>query len=152
FRGKVQRLLQAIARRSHHLGREIGFYDESDFPLGYLASTEECIFVMNHLMIEKLVQRGPSARSIVLTAKGWEEAEAIEKPAALREKAFVAMWFNDLVRLAYHEGIAPAIRDTGYRAIRIDFQEHSDSVIDRILAEIKESRFIVADFTGHRGG
>ena len=88
----------------------------------------------------------------VVTAEGWEEAESFEKPPALREKAFVAMWFNDLVKPAFHEGIAPAITETGYSPIRIDFQEHSDSVIDRIIAEIKEARFVVADFTGHRGG
>lgn len=78
--------------------------------------------------------------------------ESIEKPRALREKAFVAMWFNDLVRSAFHEGIALAIEETGYRAIRIDLQEHSESVIDRIVAEIREARFVVADFTGNRGG
>jgi nucleoside 2-deoxyribosyltransferase len=88
----------------------------------------------------------------MLTPKGWEEVDAIEKPAALRDKAFVAMWFNDLVTPAFRDGIEPAITETGYRAIRIDLQEHSDSVIDRIIAEIKESRFVVADFTGQRGG
>ena len=31
------------------------------------------------------------------------------------------------------EGIAPAITETGYSPIRIDFQEHSESVIDRII-------------------
>jgi hypothetical protein len=62
------------------------------------------------------------------------------------------MWFNDLVKPAFHDGIKPAILETGYLPIRIDLQEHSDSVIDRIFAEIQEARFVVADFTGHRGG
>ena len=87
-----------------------------------------------------------------IKAKGWELAEAIERSPAFKEKAFVAMWFNAQVQPAYHDGIAPAISETGYRPIRIDLQEHSDSVIDRIIAEIKEARFDVADFTGQRGG
>ena len=87
-----------------------------------------------------------------MTTKGWEEAEAIEKPAAVREKAFVAMWFSERVTFAFSNGIEPAIDETGYRAIRIDLQKHADSVIDRIFAEIKEARFIVADFTGQLGG
>ena len=62
------------------------------------------------------------------------------------------MWFNALVTPAFKDGIEPAITDTGYRAIRIDLQEHSESIIDRIIAEIKEARFVIADFTGQRGG
>lgn len=42
--------------------------------------------------------------------------------------------------------------DTGYRAIRIDNVEHTGKINDRIIAEIKESRFLVADFSGQRGG
>lgn len=87
-----------------------------------------------------------------VTAKGWEQADAIEKPAARREKAFVAMWFDDQVNPVFHSAIAPTISDAGYRPIRLDLQEHSESIVDRIFAEIKESRFIVADFTGQRGG
>ena len=87
-----------------------------------------------------------------LTYKGWEEVDAIEKPPALREKAFVAMWFKDEMKAAFDVGIEPAITHTGYLPIRLDLQEHSESVIDRIFAEIKESRFVVADFTGQRGG
>jgi nucleoside 2-deoxyribosyltransferase len=70
----------------------------------------------------------------------------------LKVKAFVAMWFNDHVTPAVKDGIEPAIAQTGYRAIRIDLQEDSDSVIDRIIAEIKEARFVMANFTGQRGG
>ena len=98
-----------------------------------------------------MVREGKAERFVIF-AKGWEKAESIEKPPALREKAFVAMWFNGLMERAFGEAITPAIEGTGYRAIRIDLKEHCDSVIDQIIAEITESRFVVADFTGHRNG
>ena len=48
------------------------------------------------------------------------------------------------------------IRDAGYKAMRIDRKEHNDKIDDQIIAEIRRSRFVVADFTqgkeGARGG
>jgi nucleoside 2-deoxyribosyltransferase len=63
------------------------------------------------------------------------------------------MWFNDEVFDAYKIGIYQAIRnDCGYHAVRIDTEEYNGDVIDRVLAEINESRFVVADLTNHRNG
>ena len=71
-------------------------------------------------------------------------------------QVFVAMWFDDSVRTAYDEGIEPAIRDCGYESKRIDRDLSVDKIDDAIIAEIKRSRFLVADFThgkkGPRGG
>jgi nucleoside 2-deoxyribosyltransferase len=128
---------------------------DRDCPLAYVASSGDLMFILNNFVAKKLLTysgKQDGREVYVVTAEGWEEAESIEKPVALREKAFVAMWFNDEVKPAFHDGIEPAIKDTGYLAIRIDPQEHAESVIDRIFAEIKESRFVVADYTGHRGG
>jgi nucleoside 2-deoxyribosyltransferase len=63
------------------------------------------------------------------------------------------MWFAAEMSPAYHEGIKPAIEeDAGFRSIRVDDVEHTGKIDDRIIAEIRESRFVVADFTGQRGG
>lgn len=34
----------------------------------------------------------------------------------------------------------------------MDLKEHNQKICDAIIAEIRKSRFLVADFTGHRGG
>lgn len=44
-------------------------------------------------------------------------------------------------------GIEPAIRESGYRAVRIDKKEHVNKIDDEIIAEIRRSKFLVADFT-----
>ena len=71
-------------------------------------------------------------------------------------QAFVAMWFNDEVTQAYEEGIRPAVESAGYRPLRIDRKPDVDKIDDEIIAEIRRSRFLVADFThgndGARGG
>jgi nucleoside 2-deoxyribosyltransferase len=56
------------------------------------------------------------------------------------------------MRPIYEDGISTAIEALGYRSLRVDNKEHIGKVDDLIMAEIQESRFVVADFTGHRGG
>jgi nucleoside 2-deoxyribosyltransferase len=156
IRDKRQRLLHTFVRMYPVFGQRVTLDLKTDFPLAYAKSEAELAFILLYLQDETLatcsLALGDSSALVTLTARGWEEADAIDKLVAQREKAFVAMWFNDEMKSVYEKSIGPAIEKTGYLPIRIDLQEHSDSIIDRILAEIKESRFVVADFTGHRAG
>lgn len=71
-------------------------------------------------------------------------------------QAFVAMWFDDSIDEVYDNGIRPAIEAAGYEPLRIDLKPDADNIDDEIMAEIRCSRFLVADFThggkGARGG
>lgn len=71
-------------------------------------------------------------------------------------QAFVAMWFGGEMNDAYEKGIEPAIVDAGFKAMRIDRKQDVVKIDDEIIAEIRRSRFLVADFThgedGARGG
>ncbi len=66
------------------------------------------------------------------------------------------MWFDDSMDQAFENGIAPAVREAGYTPLRIDRKEHVNKIDDEIIAELRRSRFLVADFThgddGARGG
>lgn len=65
-------------------------------------------------------------------------------------QCFVAMWFDPSMDEAYEKGMRLAIEeDSGYSASRIDRQEFIGKIDDEIIAEIRRSRFLVADFT-HR--
>ena len=48
-------------------------------------------------------------------------------------------------------GIKPALETAGYEALRIDRKEFLGKVDDEIMAGIRKSRFVVADFTTSRG-
>ena len=38
----------------------------------------------------------------------------------------------------------------GFKAYRVDLEEHNEKICDKIIADIKSSRFVIADFTGQR--
>ena len=71
-------------------------------------------------------------------------------------QAFVAMWFDDSMDEAFESGIKPAIYSAGYKPMRIDKKSDVNKIDDEIIAEIRRSRFLVADLThgkeGARGG
>ena len=81
------------------------------------------------------------------TASGWLKIDDLVTRLPSTSQAFVAMWFNEATQVTYAEGIGPAIQDCGYRSVRIDQKEHSNKIDDEIIAEIRRSRFLVADFT-----
>ena len=82
-----------------------------------------------------------------LTPAGVQRLEELETKAVNSEQAFVAMWFDESVKEAYEKGIEPAIRDAGYKPLRIDKKEFNNKIDDQIIAEIRRSRFVVCDFT-----
>jgi hypothetical protein len=85
--------------------------------------------------------------------KGWERLAALESAATVNSKrVFVAMWFEPSVDSIYVEGIKAAIEDCGFIPVRIDRKPHNNDINDEIIAEIRQSRFVVADFTGNRQG
>ena len=82
-----------------------------------------------------------------LTPSGLRRLDALQGYGVDSKQAFVAMWFNPQMDQPYADGFAIAIRDSGYDPLRIDKKEHSNKIDDEIIAEIRRSRFIVADFT-----
>ena len=97
----------------------------------------------------------PNSRRYRVTVDGHNHiAEQTSNPDD--SQVFVAMWFDDSVVEVYEEGILPAIEECGYVAKRIDRDHSVDKIDDAIIAEIRRSRFLVADFThgekGARGG
>ncbi len=94
--------------------------------------------------------------TLQLTFKAWQYIEERRARQTSSSQAFVAMWFNPAMRSAYDEGFERAILDSGYVPMRIDRKEHINKIDDEIIAEIRRSRFLIADFTSEpdrpRGG
>lgn len=90
---------------------------------------------------------------VIVTVKGWNNVAELEIGTNIESnKAFIAMWFGQEMNTVLETGFKRAIRKAGYEPIRIDEKEHNGKIDDQIIAEIRSSKFVVCDFTGHRGG
>ena len=88
-----------------------------------------------------------------ITVEGWRRTDELAKTSRDHRQAFVAMWFDETMDDAGRSGFSPGIeRSKYYRPFRIDRKEHNNKIDDEIVAEIRRSGLLVADFTGHRGG
>lgn len=101
---------------------------------------------------QEVTAAGPTAEYFLVTPDGYLKAEDLIRQVGPSSQGFVAMWFSDDMRRVYDDAIAPAIMGAGYRPLRVDRTEHINKIDDEIIAQIRRSRFVVADFTGHRGG
>ena len=117
---------------------------------------DEVAFLLEYLQERGWIEYNSNLELGVLTVKGYARLAELEKVATDSSQAFVAMWFDESMNDVYENGIRPGIEATGYEAKRIDRVEHINKIDDEIIAEIKRSRFVVADFThgdsGARGG
>ena len=95
---------------------------------------------------------GDTLWGINMTPAGWIHLDENRRTLAASSQGFVAMWFDKALDDAYLKGFQPAIHSAGYDPVRMDRIEHLDMIDDRTIAEIRRSRFLVADLTGHSGG
>ena len=101
--------------------------------------------LLNMLSQEGFVERGTSG--IRLTSKGAIKLADLQARLGETSQGFVAMWFDATMEDAWRLGFEPAIRAAGYTPMRIDKKEHNNKIDDEIIAEIRRSRFLIADFT-----
>ena len=109
-------------------------------------SKHEIQFVLDSLVAKGWInmQKNGGYR---LTGGGHIHLEELEHRATASSQAFVAVWFDDSLTHVWRVGIKPGIEDTGYKVFRTDRKERDNKIDDEIIAEIRCSRFIVADFT-----
>ena len=145
---RAVRLLRYLVEQSETLGQHLSL---SRTPI--LAHTESQNVGEVHYLESYLADRGfitgltmGGGLNATVTVDGHRIiAELAATPDSAQ--AFVAMWFNSEMQECFDSGILPAVEEAGYRAFRIDQREHINKIDDEIIAEIRRSRFIVADFT-----
>ena len=87
-----------------------------------------------------------------VTVDGYVAIERI-KTERKPDQCFVAIWFSQETDALYDNGIAPAVEAAGYKPIRIDRETNFIGKIDdQIISEIRQSRFVIADFTHDERG
>lgn len=98
------------------------------------------------------IRGDPKKYHITITPKGWAYLESLKYSNIDSPIAFVAMWFNNDTQSLFDNAIYPGIRKAGYEPLRIDQKDFINRIDDEIIASIRQSRFVVADYTEQRGG
>ena len=160
---RADKLLMYIHNKTSYLGfeYELQIQSDSEITMEILAYTEsvnenELAYLRSYLIERSWLVFNHGRSKVIITVEGYAHLAEMEKAVTDSSQAFVAMWFDNSMEDAWTQGIKPAIENAGYNPVRIDNQEYIGKIDDEIIAEIRRSRFIVADFTqgsdGARGG
>lgn len=156
YEERKRKLLAFFQQQSRTLGQLVRLDDNTIRVLmGFTWSTrQEVDFLLDTVEKDALVEKNTSSE-YRLTAKAYDYlAQLIVNP--ISKTGFCAMWFDKSVDSLWSKAIEPAIRDAGYQPLKINEKEHVNRIDDEIFADIRRSRFVVADFThgvsGVRGG
>lgn len=157
---RAERLLHYIAKRMGTIGHRVYVRREDQEPYAWSESTtmEEIFYLFGYLENNGWIDNtfyadgGFNGR---VTIDGYVKL-AEQQAGSAYSQAFVAMWFDHSMNVAFDCGISPAVEAAGYTPLRIDQKPDANKIDDEIIAEIRRSRFVVADFThgdqGARGG
>lgn len=157
---KQLRLLKALERMSSHPGHKVLLSGVNDYPLAWATGVDELRYHLKTLHERGLIKiHNPSPYDLSvpvyemeITAAGWDHIDRSESDVLSSNQAFVAMSFGSSLEKAWKAGIEPAILSAGYSPYRVDKQPHIDKIDSKIVSEIKNSRFVVADVTEQRPG
>ncbi len=87
-----------------------------------------------------------------LTLVGWRKLRELKQTKGTGRQCFVAMWFHPRMFEIFDQAIKPAIEEEGFSPYLVGTDQHDERIDNRILSQIRKSRFMIADFTGLRGG
>ena len=153
-------LLRAFEKQSNFPGKSVEVISRLDYPLAWASSEEEFRYLLRSLIERNLIRRTDGSDDLTdsfvykfeITATGWAFLEEHDRPAVIGDQVFVAMSFHDDLKPAWEEGISPALKKAGFRPYRVDAEPHIDRIDTKIITEIKNSQFLVADVTLQRPG
>jgi nucleoside 2-deoxyribosyltransferase len=150
FRERAERFLVAAADKVPSLNETFEPVTDELIGVSYSDNANELLVILNYLAQEGLLSETFAATRQRLSPKGYIAADDLRSRRAASTQGFVAMWFSDQMKSVYENGLEPGIRHAGFTPMLINKKEHANKIDDEIIAEIRRSAFIVADFTGHR--
>jgi hypothetical protein len=147
---RAERLLRFGIKRQKDLGGTFTLLAPSAAGITHSRS-ETDVLALAHLLYERGWLRDKYAEGYAqVSPQGFIHAS--EQNVTESVNGFIAMWFDKTMNSARQDGFEPAIRDAGYTPVIVSGVEHINKIDDEIISQIRKSKFLVADFTGHRGG
>jgi hypothetical protein len=147
----LDRILVYVAEKAKDFKSYVEINPLYDYPLFYARSYDDLSYVLSiHERIQYLENDNKRYR---LTPEGWKRADQLIRKNPDSKKVFIAMWYDKEKKYikTCEEAFIPALKETDFEPTIMVFLEHNEKIDDQIMAEIKGSKFLIADLTGSRG-
>ncbi len=145
-------LLQEAEHGLTSLGDRFNINEPRFLAATYSTDSNDINFLLNLLSEQDLAKSVAIGGLCEITPHGYIQLDELKQKTTPSSQGFVAMWFHKDMDNSFLDGFQTGILQAGYNPVRIDQVEHVNRIDDEIIKQLKASKFVVADFTGHRGG
>lgn len=152
--------LRNLSRKSKFPGDSVSLIPGLDYPLAWASAPEEILFYIRFLVERDLLvwtedresslARGDDSVSVAVSPHGWAYLDEYEQRAIELSQAYVAISPSQSMKVMWEKAIKPAINEAGYKACCVDIENQTDKINAKIITEIRNSLFVVAEVTENR--
>jgi hypothetical protein len=170
---QIDMILDYVSKSQKHAADYILLQPLNEYPIFYCKNSQEFVFLLSKSSELEYFEFNPDSKitekhlrnsgmteiiSLRLNIKGIQRLYELQKKNVDSLKCFVAMSFANKYDFVFDDGISPifiedeTIKKSGISAYRVDkdFTNLSDqTIVNKIIAQIKSSRFVIGDFTGN---
>jgi hypothetical protein len=153
FHERADRLLLALEQLTTYAGEEVAGERETFLGHAWCLNDAELFEVVQFLASQGRVRESDEISGplrITIAPSGWAYLAELKERNPSSSQAFVAMSFDASLADLWRQGLQPGISAAGYDPFRIDKKEYAGKIDDEIIAEIRRSKFLVADLTDQR--
>ncbi len=168
FSETIDRILLGIADRSKYIGDVVEMspkeklnaffvkkFDKNGNTISSIEISKQFCAISDYLTNNNYINISRSDKTaymVELLPEGWKRVDELQVNVNSESKnVFVAMSFaEDMAEV--REAIKKAITDNDYSPRIMDEIEHNHQIVPEMLHEIRQSKFIVAELTGHNNG
>jgi hypothetical protein len=152
FSEKVELAMRWLESQQHTLGQLINVNMGNDYPAAYCHDGSEWMQLVRELgELDYVVTYGdPRITSVRIAAAGWKFLEERTNRGS-GSQAFIATSFAPEMQET-ENALRAGVVAAGYEPMLVRDKEFEDGIVDRIFAEIRRSRFMIADFTHNKAG
>ena len=169
FAQKIDCILLYVAERAEYYGQPLTFCGTQLAKILFANISQEdsmkldnVTYVLRFLEKEDYIEKNGAVpyvadclskyyHTITLTPKALARVDELQKTLKDTKQVFIAMSFDKSLDKA-NKAIQKAISDNGYIPRRMDEYAHNNQIVPEMLYQIRQSKFVVADLTGHNNG
>lgn len=145
-------LLKEAERGLTALGERFNINEPRFLAATYSADVNDVMYLVRMLAGDGLMESSVVGGLCEILPRGYMKLDELRGSQSASVQGFIAMWFDKALNEIFEKGFQVGVLNSGYNPIRIDRTEHVNRIDDEIIRQINASRFLIADFTGHRGG
>ena len=145
-------ILQEAERGLEQLGDTFNSNDPRFLAASYSSNSNDVNYLLRMLSTQEFAKPIAMGGMCEILPLGFIQLDGLRRQTSESSQGFVAMWFNESMDKVYSDGFQDGILRAGYSSVRMDRIEHVNKIDDEIIQQLKASKFVVADFTSHRGG